>query len=122
MVSPIEPSGGPIFAVSFSTVTDSSMPENALTSAGRGAFSGTASATKVGSRACLSTQLPAWASGAQQARAMNRQDFHVGHPLNVKLMNERCVSPGLRMLLGKLRVIGRVREVLGFEARPCRSG
>ena len=87
MVSPMDPSGGPIFAVSFSTVTVSSRHgqhhESGIARVFVHAIAG------LGERS---------ATGEDS----EQPGFHVGHLLNVKLMKERWVSPGLRILLGKL--------------------
>src|SRR4051794_34977438 len=64
----VHPSGGPTFALNFSTVMGSWKKENSLALDGPGAFSGMASCMKFGSRACLSMQFAACATGVQ-ARA-----------------------------------------------------
>ena len=46
----------------------------------------------------------------------------MGHAEKAKLMNELCVSPGRRMLLGKFAWFGASGKFSGSRQMPCQPG
>ena len=98
------------------------MKRKSSTPAGRFAPSGTASSTNETSRERFSAQPADRFARRRTAGRARAGRFSWGHRENAKLMNERCVSPGLRMLLGKLAWFGASGKFSGSRQIACQPG
>ena len=100
---PWEASGGPTLAMSASTVVSSVMKLKSATPVGPdGAIGHRQFDERRIARALLARRRRSALCAANNSSENEQCGFHAGHPEKVKLMNDRCVSPGRRMLLGKL--------------------